>query len=88
MTPSTATLAAGYALAVPCTVFLPGFLKLWRGRDPRLYAAAQVGAVLVTAGWAAKGNAGAAAGNGLWLAGFAAAYALEGRKRARASATS
>lgn len=85
---STAVLGAGYVLAVPFTVYTPGFLKLWRGRDPRLYAAAQVGAVLITAGWAVKGKVPSAAFNGLWLTGFGVAYALEGRKRARLSTTS
>ncbi len=46
------------------------------------YAAAQVGAVLITAGWAARGNTVAAVGNAAWLVGFGVAYAAEGRKRA------
>ncbi len=88
MTPSNAALAAGYVLAVPVTVFTPGFLKLWRGRDRRLFAAAEVGAALITGGWAVKGNVPAAGFNGLWLTGFGVAYVLEGRKRARLSSTS
>lgn len=82
VTPATAALVAGHALAVPFTLFVPGFLHLWRRREPVPYAAAQVGAVLIAAGWAARGNTVAAVGNVAWLVGFGAAYAAEGRKRA------
>ena len=81
--PSTAALVGGYLLAVPVTLYVPGFLRLWRRREPALFAAAQVGALLITAGWAAKGNVPAAVVNGAWAVGFGAAYAAEGRKRAR-----
>lgn len=84
MTSSTVALAAGYVLAVPFTLFTPGFLRLWRRREPQVYAAAQGGALLITAGWIAKGNVPSAVFNGAWLLGFAAAYAAEGRKRSRA----
>ena len=85
MTPSTAALVTGYVLAVPFTAYVPGFLRLWRRREPAVFAAAEVGAVLITAGWAAKGNVPAAAVNGAWTVGLAVAYAAEGRKRARIS---
>ncbi|MCW2614034.1 MAG: hypothetical protein JWN08_1028 [Frankiales bacterium] len=84
MTPSTAALAAGYVLAVPFTLFTPGFLRLWRRREPWTYACAQGGAALIVAGWTAKGNVPSAVGNAAWLVGFGTAYALEGRKRASA----
>lgn len=84
MTPSTAALIAGNALAVPFTLFVPGFLRLWRRREPVVYAAAQGGALLITAAFAAKGNVPATVFNGGWFLGFGAAYTLEGRKRARA----
>lgn len=83
MTPSTVALVAGYALAVPFTVYVPGFLRMWRRRDPAVFAAAQLGAVLVTVGWAAKGNVPSALVNAAWTVGFGAAYVLEGRKRRR-----
>ena len=83
VTLSTAALVAGYVLAVPFTLFLPGFLRLWRRREPWTYACAQGGAALIVAGWAAKGNASSATFNALWLVGFGVAYALEGRKRSR-----
>lgn len=83
MTPASAALVAGYVLAVPVTVFVPGFLRVWRRREPLPYAAAQAGAVLIAAGWAARGNTVAAVGNAVWLVGFGAAFAAEGRKRAR-----
>ena len=82
MSPSTAVLLAGYTLAVPVTLFTPGFLRLWRRREVLLYAAAQGGALLITGGWVAKGNNSAVLVNGAWLVGFGIAYALEGRKRA------
>ena len=75
-------LVAGYALAVPVTLFTPGFLRLWRRREPLLYASAQGGAALIVGGWAAKGNVPSAAFNAVWLVGFGVHYALEGRKRA------
>ena len=53
----------GYVLAVPFTVFVPGFLRLWRRREVEVFATAQVGALLVALAWAAKGNAAAAAFN-------------------------
>lgn len=81
---STAVLVAGYAAAVPLTLFTPGFLRLWRRREPWAYAAAQGGALLIVAGWTGKGNAPSAAVNAAWLVGFGVAYAAEGRKRARA----
>jgi len=52
VSPVTFALAAGYVLAVPFTVFVPGFLRLWRRREPLPYALAQGGAVLITAGYA------------------------------------
>jgi hypothetical protein len=87
MTPvSLALLVVGYALAVPLTVWVPGFLRLWRRREPLLYAAAQGGAVLIVIGHALRGNVIGVTVNALWLLGFGVAYALEGRTRARAAA--
>lgn len=80
---STALLVAGYAAAVPYTVYTPGFLRLWRRRERWVLATAQGGAVLVAAGWAARGNVPAAAVNAAWVAGLGAAYAVEGSRRAR-----
>ena len=76
-------LVAGYVLAVPFTVFVPGFLRLWRRREPWAYACAQTGALLIVAGWLAEGRWPAAALNAAWAGGFAVAYAREGVKRAR-----
>lgn len=85
MTPSTVALVAGNVLAVPFTLFVPGFLRLWRRREPVVYAAAQGGALLITAAFAAKGNVPATVFNAGWFLGFGAAYTLEGRKRSAAS---
>ncbi len=83
MHPSTVLLGAGYALAVPFTAFVPGFLRMWRRRERWTYACAQGGAAAIVLGWLWQGRYGAAAVNALWLTGFGVHYALEGRKRAR-----
>lgn len=82
MSLSVPALVAGHLLAVPFTLYTPGFLRLWRRREPTVYAAAQIGGVLIATGWAARGNVPAAAFNTLWVTGLAVAYAVEGRKRA------
>ena len=79
MTPSDALLAAGYLLAVPFTLIVPGFLRLWRRRERWAYACAQGGAALIVVGWLLRGSWGSAAVNALWLTGFAVAYARAGR---------
>jgi hypothetical protein len=81
---ATAALVAGYVAAVPLTLFVPGFLRMWRRRERWVFATAELGALLITVGWAVKGNLPAAVVNGAWTAGFALAYAAEGRKRAAA----
>ncbi len=79
----TALLVVGYVLAVPLTLFTPGFLRMWRRREPWVFATAQAGAALITLGFALKGGVVGAVVNGAWLVGFGTAYVLEGRKRAR-----
>lgn len=37
----------GYVLAVPFTLFPPGFLRLWRRREVEVFAVAQAGALLI-----------------------------------------
>ena len=78
----TVLLVAGYVLAVPFTLYVPGFLRLWRRREVWTYACAQGGAALIVLGWALQENWPSAAFNALWLVGFGVHYALEGRKRA------
>ncbi len=85
---STALLVAGYAAAVPFTLFTPGFRRLWRRREPWALAAAEGGAALICAGWAARGAVAPAVTNAAWLLGFGAVYAREGRRRARVGAAS
>ena len=80
---STAVLAAGYLLAVPFTVYVPGFYRMWRRREPLVFVAAETGAALIAVGWALKGNTGGAVFNAAWAAGFGAFYLLEGRKRTK-----
>ena len=79
MPPSTAVLVAGYVLAVPFTLFVPGFLRLWRRRERWAYACAQGGAALIVLGWLLRGAWPSAAVNAAWLVGFAVAYARAGR---------
>ena len=83
---STALLVLGYVLAVPFTVFIPGFLRLWRRRELWVFACAEVGAVLIATGWALRGGAGAAVFNYGFAVVLAVLYAVEGRKRARLTA--
>ena len=75
-------LVAGYAMAVPFTLWVPGFRRLWKRREPWVFTTAQVGAALITTGWLMKDRTGAAAPNAVWLLGLSVAYALEGRRRA------
>ena len=81
MSTADTALLFGYVLAVPFTLFVPGFLRLWRRREIEVFAVAQVGALTIAAAWLAKGNEPAAAVNGLWFAGLTVAYVLEGRRR-------
>jgi hypothetical protein len=83
---TTALLVVGYLLAVPFTLFVPGFLRLWRRREAWTFAAAQVGALLITAAYVRKGQALGVVINGGWAVGLTVAYVLEGLKRARSSA--
>ena len=79
-------IAVGYLLAVPFTVFVPGFLRMWRRREPVVFAVEEIGAALIAGGFAAKHRWPAAAVNVAWLVGFACVYAVEGRKRRRQAA--
>ena len=72
----------GYVLAVPFTLFVPGFLRLWRRREVEVFAVAQVGALVIALGWLAKGNELAAAVNAAWFVGLGVAWLREGRRRA------
>lgn len=76
-------LVAGYLLAVPFTLYVPGFLRLWRRREPWVFASAQLGAALITVGFALRRDAAGAAVNGLWLVGLTVAYVRAGRTRSR-----
>lgn len=77
----TVLLVLGYAAAVPFTVFVPGFLRLWRRRERWTYGLAQGGAALITAGWLARGSLLSAGVNAAWLVGLGVAYAREGQER-------
>lgn len=71
----------GYVLAVPFTLFVPGFLRLWRRREVEVFTVAQIGALVIALAWLAKGNGLAAAVNAAWLVALSVAWALEGRRR-------
>ena len=83
MTAADVVLLVGYLLAVPFTLFVPGFLRLWRRRETWVFATARTGALLSVLGWAVKGDVPAAAANGAWPLGLGLAWWREGRKRAR-----
>lgn len=72
---STVLLVVGYVLAVPFTLFVPGFLRLWRRREAWAYACAQGGAALIVAGWSLREAWVSAGVNLLWMLGFGVAYA-------------
>ncbi len=83
-----ALIVSGYVLAVPFTVFTPGFKRLWRKRERWVFATEQTGAVLLAVGYGLKGSPVGALVNGGWAAGLAVAYVAEGRRRARAASES
>jgi hypothetical protein len=72
----------GYVLAVPFTLFVPGFLRLWRRRELEVFLVAQAGALVIALAWLAKGNVVGSALNGAWLVGLTVAYVLRGRRSA------
>jgi hypothetical protein len=76
-------LLVGYGMAVPFTLYVPGFLRLWRRRETWVFVTAEVGALLIAIGWAVKGNLPTAAFNALWCVGFGAVWLLQGRRSVR-----
>ena len=82
VSPADAALLLGYLLAVPFTLFVPGFLRLWRRREPAVFLTAQAGAALIVVGWLAKGSLLSALVNAGWLVGLTVAWLREGRRRA------
>jgi hypothetical protein len=81
VTAADTALLFGYVLAVPFTLFVPGFRRLWRRREVEVFALAQLGALVIALAWLAKGNVIACAVNAAWLVGLSVAYVLEGRRR-------
>jgi hypothetical protein len=79
---ATGALVTGYALAVPFTLWVPGFRRMWKQREPWVFATEQTGAALIVTGWAIKGNTSAVAVNAAWFLGFGAAYLVKGRRTA------
>ena len=70
---TTGLLVAGYVLAVPPLFRLRHF---WRHRVWAAYAAELAGAVLITLGMIAGGNAGGVMINGIWAAIFGIGFPL------------
>jgi hypothetical protein len=87
VSPADTALLFGYVLAVPFTVFVPGFLRLWRRRELEVFLTAQAGALVIALAWLAKGNLVAAGVNLGWLLGLTAAWLREGRRRRAPIAT-
>ena len=83
MSPADTALLFGYVLAVPFTLFVPGFLRLWRRREIEVFLTAQAGAAVIALAWLAKGSTATAAVNAVWFLGLTGAYVHEGRVRAR-----
>jgi len=81
MSAADIALLLGYVLAVPFTLFVPGFLRLWRRREPAVFAVAQTGAALIALGWLAKGNVASAVVNAAWFVGLTVAWFCAGHRR-------
>jgi hypothetical protein len=77
----TALLVIGYVLSVPFSIFLPGFLRLWRRREPALLVIEELGVAAIVAGWALRGERIPALLNAGWGVGLLVAWVREGRKR-------
>ena len=75
---ATSALVAGYAAAVPLTVFVPGFLRLWRRREVELLATVAVGLLVVALAWLGKGSAVLAALHVAGLVGLTSAWLRAG----------
>lgn len=78
---TAALLVLGYLLAVPFTVWIPGFRRLWRRREPAVFGAAQLGAALLVVAYLRQRNWAGIVVNGGWAVGLTVAYLAEGRKR-------
>jgi hypothetical protein len=79
---TTALLVLGYVLAVPFTIWVPGFQRLWKRREVWVLAVEEVGAGLISVSWAVKGNTGGAVFNGFWTVGLLVAWLVQGRRLA------
>ena len=78
---TAALLVLGYVLAVPFTVWIPGFQRLWKRREVWVLVVEETGAALITLGWTLRGGGvGAAIFNGAWTVGLLAAWLLQGRR--------
>ena len=82
---ATAALVVGYVLAVPFTLWIPGYRRMWRRRELWVFVVAEVGAALIALGWALKGNVPSTVVNVVWLLGFGAAWLLAPRYQPRSS---
>jgi hypothetical protein len=82
VTAADTALLFGYVLAVPFTLFVPGFLRLWRRREVEVFTVAQIGALVIALAWLAKGDEIAAAVNAAWFVGLSVAWLRAGRRRA------
>ncbi len=80
MRADTAALVVGYAMAVPFTLYPPGFQRLWKRREPWVLGVEETGAALIAAGWASKGNTPAAVFNAAWCVGLGVAWVVKGRR--------
>ena len=70
----------GYVLVVPFTLFVPGWLRLWRRREVELLGTVQVGLAVLTAAWLARDSAAVAAVHAVGLVALTAAWVRAGRR--------
>ena len=77
---TTALLVLGYVLAVPFTLWIPGFRRLWKRREVWVLVVAEVGAALITLGWAMRGVVGSTLVNAVWTVGLLVAWLVKGRR--------
>ena len=56
VSPADTALLFGYVLALPFTLFVPGFLRLWRRREVEVLLTTQAGLAVVTTAWMARGS--------------------------------
>ena len=71
----------GYVLVLPFTLFVPGWLRLWRRREVELLGTVQVGLFVLALAWLVKGVPLLASTHAVALIALAAVWVREGNRR-------